>query len=101
MFEQAYRYRFADQDDLREAGRSLLLAILAAKGLFGGARVRMDAGYAVDPSILVLVVDGSTQVGQAINRILTAFLSLEFGPDGFDVLRVQGIAGGIRQGGGQ
>jgi hypothetical protein len=88
MFEQAYRYRFAQRIDLRDVGDTLLLAVLAADGLFGETRVRMDAAFATDPSINVLIVDASTVVGQAINGIFASFLMREFGPDAFDVKRV-------------
>lgn len=94
MFEQAYRYRFADRVDLQDAGDTLLLAVLAAEGLFGAARVRMDLAFAVDETIYVIVVDASTNVGRAVNGIFTAFVSREFGPDAFCVKRVQGLAGG-------
>ena len=96
MFEQAYRYRFADRVDLRDAGDTLLLAVLAAEGLFGAAQVRMDLGLAVDEAIGVIVVDASTDVGQAVNGIFMSFISREFGPDAFCVKRVEGVAGGAR-----
>ena len=97
MFEQAYRYRFADRVDLREAGDTLLLAVLAADGLFGAARVRMDAAFATDESINVIIVDASTDVGQAVSGVFTAFLTREFGCRAFSVIRVDGIAGNSRQ----
>ncbi len=88
MSEHAYRYRFAERIDLRDVGDTLLLAVLAAAGLFGQTRVRMDAGFATDPSSNVLIVDASTIVGQAINGIFTSFLMREFGADAFEVKRV-------------
>ena len=101
MFEQAYRYRFAARVDLRDAGDTLLLAVLAAEGLYGTARVRMDLAVATDEALRVIVVDASTDVGQAVNGIFAAFLSREFGPDAFSVERVEGVAGGNRQEGGR
>ena len=96
MFEQAYRYRFAERVGLRDAGDTLLLAVLAVEGLFGAARVRMDFAFATDEAIRVIVVDASTDVGQAVSSIFTAFLSREFGPDAFCVKRVEGVVGGAR-----
>jgi hypothetical protein len=90
MFEQAYRYRFADRVDLRDAGDTLLLAVLAAEGLFGAAQVRLDFGFAADEAIGVIVVDASTDVGQAVNGIFTSFISREFGRGAFCVKRVEG-----------
>ena len=96
MFEQAYRYRFAPHIGLQDAADTLLLAILATEGLFGAARVRMDLALAADEAIGVIIVDASTEVGQAVNGIFTAFLSREFGPGAFCVKRVEGVAGGAR-----
>ena len=94
MFEQAYRYKFDDQVSLHDAQDTLALAVLAAEGLFGTARVRMDFAFATDEAIGVFVVDASTEVGQAVNRIFTTFLSRGFGPCCFNVKRVQGAEGG-------
>ena len=88
MFEQAYRYRFGNDADLAEAEETLLLAILAAEGLYGRARVHVDAAYAVDRSIRALIVDAAGDVGEDINAVFTAFLLREFGGEGFAVRRV-------------
>jgi len=85
----AYRYRFCDRIDLREARETLTLALLAAEGLFGPSRVRADASWADDESINTLVIDAGTPVGAAINRIFLAFITAEFGADAFDVRRVE------------
>jgi len=90
MSTTAYRYRFAKEVSLQEAEETLLLAILAAEGLFGEARVRMDAGYVVDPGLRALVVDASTPVGQAVNAIFTSLALREFGRDAFHVRRIAG-----------
>jgi len=92
MNEDAYRYRFDEGVGLHEAEETLLLSILATEGLYGQARVRMDAGYAIDPAIRAIVVDASTDVGQAVNGIFTSFLMREFGPGSFGVKRVAGLS---------
>ena len=89
MFEQAYRYRFAERVDMRGAEDLVFLSILAADGLFGEARVRMDAAYAVDESIRALVIDAGTPVGLVVNCIFTAFALREFGPCAIHVRRVE------------
>lgn len=93
MNEDAYRYRFDEGVDLHQAEETLLLSILATEGLYGEARGRMDAGYAVDQSIRVIVVDASTDVGQAVNSIFTAFLLREFGGRAFHVRPVEMLPG--------
>ena len=94
MTANAYRYRFRESVDLRDAEETLHLAILAAAGIFGEARVRMDAGYAVDPTIGVIVVDASTLIGQVVACIFTAFISRKFGRGAFHVCRVELVAEG-------
>jgi len=51
MIRQAYRYRFKDEADRREAEDTLMLALLAAEGLFGRCRLVMDADFAIDEFI--------------------------------------------------
>ncbi len=97
-----YRYRFAEEVDLVQAEGTLLLATLAAQGLYGEARVRMDMAYAADRTIGVIVVDAGTDVGDAVNAIFTAFLAMEFGRGAFSVRAVAPLRGGqVGQGNGQ
>lgn len=88
MTSGVYRFRLQADVPLEEAEMSLQLAILAAEGLFGGARVRMEAGYRVDEPQRALLVDARTEVGSAVVRIFTAFLTREFGEARFEVRRV-------------
>lgn len=93
---EAYGYRFDDNVALRAAKETLLLSVLAAEGLFGETRIRMDFAFATDPSIHVLIVDASTRLGQAINGIFASFLRCEFGADAFDVHRVELLTYGLQ-----
>ncbi len=85
MITEGYRFRFGDDVALRQAEDTLLLSLLAAAGIYGETRVRMDAAYAVDQTLNVLVVDASTDVGQDVAGIFTAFITREFGPTAFSV----------------
>lgn len=89
---QAYSYKFRNQDHLNEAQDTMLLALLAAEGLFGRCRVRMDAAWAADETINVIVIDAQTLVGTAVSLIFTAFLNADIGADAFDVRRVEILA---------
>jgi len=97
MITEAYRYRFRENVDLAEAEDTLLLAVLAVEGLFGEAQVRLDLGFAADEAIGVIVVDASTEVGQAVNSIFTAYLLREFGRLSFHVRRVEGVDGPVEE----
>jgi len=83
-----YCFTFAPGVDLTEAEATLHLAILACEGLFGEARVRMEVSYCIDPPRSALTVDGCTPAGDAAVLIFAAFLTQEFGPDGFTVGRL-------------
>lgn len=85
MTAGVYRFQLRPDVPLEDAEMTLQLAILAAEGLFGGARVRMEAGYRVDEPQRALQVDASTEVGSAVVRIFTAFLTREFGETRFAV----------------
>jgi len=88
MSRIGYRYHFAKDTDRREAEDTLLLALLAAEGLFGRCRVRMDSAWAVDESINVIVIDAGTLVGMTVNLIFTAFITAEFPASAFDMRQV-------------
>lgn len=88
MHSAVFRFSFARGIDLTDAEATLHLAILAAEGLFGEARVRMEVSYHADPPRSVIIVDGHTPAGDAVIRIFTAFLMRELGADGFAVRRV-------------
>jgi hypothetical protein len=91
MSTQAYRYKFLEKVDVLDAEITLHLAIIAAEGLYGEARVRMDAGYAIDESIHTIVVDASTPVGQDVCAMFMHFLLRQHGPEAFNVRRVEGL----------
>lgn len=84
---RAYRYQFGEGSDLRDVEDTLLLALLAAEGIFGEARVRLDGGYSIDRDARTATVDASTVVGQIVNAVFTTFAIKEFGRDGFTVRR--------------
>lgn len=84
-----YEFKFALESQLVEAEMTLHLAIFAAEGLFGQARVRLDAAYRLDEKRTLLVVDSSTEVGAIVARIFTGLLLRERGEDGFEVRVLQ------------
>jgi len=85
MITEGYKYQFARRVRLQDAEDTLLLALLAAEGIHGRPRVRMDSAYAVDPAVRTIVVDSSTDVGQDVCGIYTSFLTKEFSGQAFDV----------------
>jgi len=88
MIAQGYRFKFLSGPALREAEKTLLLATVAAEGLYGEARVRMDATYVVDKDLNTIAVDTSTAIGQDITSIFTAYITKELGQSKFIVRRL-------------
>lgn len=88
MRTDVFRFTFTPAVNMLEAEATLQLAIVAAEGLFGEARTRMDAAYLVDAPRASMLVDGNTSVGNAVIRIFTAFATHEFGADAFSIRRV-------------
>jgi len=84
---KAYRYQFGDGSDPRDIEDTLLLAMLAAEGILGEARVRLDSAAEIDRSTRALTVDASTLAGQIVNAVFAAFATKEFGRNGFTVRR--------------
>ena len=89
MKTDVFRFQFESDESLAHAEHTLNLSLFAVEGLFGQALVRMDAGFHVDDPRRVILVDGSSDVGDAIVRVFTALLLREFGEFGFQVRRVE------------
>jgi len=83
------RFVFADRVCISDAEATLHLAILAAEGLFGASRVRMDVAYFVDRTRGVIHLDTGSIPGDAVSRIFTVFAAREFGDASFTVGRVR------------
>jgi hypothetical protein len=88
MTVDIFRFEFEPSVPLADAEMSLHLAMYAVEGLFGEARVRLDASYHLDDARRAITVDGGTEVGAAIVKVFTRLLGREFGEDAFCVRRV-------------
>jgi hypothetical protein len=88
MTREVHRYSFRPAVPADEIEHTLLLAVLAAEGLHGESRVRMDASYAFDSEKHACVIDSGSDVGRDICRIFTGFAAREFGGESFSVSRV-------------
>jgi hypothetical protein len=88
--KDAYRYSFNEDVPLREVEESLLLAVLAVENLYGRSPVRLDATFLLDRKERTCEVNAGTEVGRAIARIFTGFLTQQFGERAFRVERIGG-----------
>ena len=91
MDRDIFRFQFESDVPLEEAEMSLHLAIFAIEGLWGQARVRLDAGYVLDKEGHALVIDGTHEVGSTLVRVFTGLILREFGEDAFYVERVEAL----------
>ena len=88
MSQEIYRYRFSPQVLVEDIEVSLVLALFATESLHGESQVRLDASHHLDGDQRACVIDASTPVGRDLNRLFVGFLGREFGPDSFQVERV-------------
>lgn len=94
MTAKVFRFGFVPAVPLTEAELTLHLAIYAAEGLHGEARVRLEVSYQLDRSANAIIVDGETEVGATLVKVFTHLLIRQFGEDGFHVRRIEpGLAG--------
>ena len=94
MTANVFRFGFVPAVPLTEAELTLHLAIYAAEGLHGEARVRLEVSYQLDRSANAIIVDGETEVGASLVKVFTHLLIRQFGEDGFNVRRIEpGSAG--------
>jgi hypothetical protein len=89
MTTNAYRYLFQDAIPAEEIEATLLLSIFTVEALHGESQTRLDAGHAFDAKKRAVVIDASTAVGQALNRIFIGLVAREFGSGSFRVERIQ------------
>lgn len=82
---EVYHYRFEPALPLQEVQDSLALAAMAAEGLHGRARVRLEARFVLSPTDRSCRIEAATAVGRDLARIFTGLLSQQFGEEGFSV----------------
>ena len=90
MKKRTVIFRFADTVRLKDAEESLLLALLAAEGLYGRSRVRLETGYFMDRRKRACAIRACNEVGRDVARIFAGFCVREFGEDAFEIERVCG-----------
>ncbi|MBU1073154.1 hypothetical protein KKG45_07895 [bacterium] len=87
MEESEYRFCFNDAVNMPDVEETLLMAVIAAEGIHGRARVWLDAQFDATPEDRTCTVSADNEVGQSIARIFTEMLTLEFGEAAFQVGR--------------
>ena len=88
MHFSVIQFVFEPGVSLVDAEMTLHLAMFAVEGLLSAARVRLDFNYCVDEPRRAILVDRTTDVGEAIVRVFTGFVLREFGEAAIQVRRV-------------
>jgi hypothetical protein len=88
MPHDLYRYVFTTEVPVGEIEITLLLAILAVEALHGEVQTRLDANHRLNAEQRTCLIDASTAVGRALNRIFARFAACEFGEGAYRVERV-------------
>ena len=85
MVAETYQYRFDDTVPMDGVWDSLLIAAMAAEGLHGATRVRLEARFAMDRQERSVEIEATNGVGRDLARIFTGLLERQFGAGGFTV----------------
>jgi hypothetical protein len=85
MGPSVYRYQFAPGVPVGEIEHTLLICLLAVQSLHGEATSRLAVGHHLDRRRRTCVIDGRTPEGRDLAKLLTGFLSREFGESSFTV----------------
>lgn len=88
----SYNWTVSESANMDDAEGTLIVSAIAAEGLYGRARVRVDSDFAVDHARRTCTVNADTEVGHGIARIFTELLILEIGEDAFQTKRTCGRA---------
>lgn len=96
MAPSVYRFRFDPKVPIGEVEHTLLICLLAVASLHGDAGARLDVGHHFDRRRRTCVIDGRTPEGRDLAKLLTGFLSREFGAASFAVEPAEPRAGAAR-----
>ncbi len=92
MIRTVYTFKFGDDLEFESVEQSLLISTIAVEGLHGRAALRCDLSIDLNGKSRTLTVEGESQVGYDLARILCCMFTKEFGEAGFEVERTEGRA---------
>ena len=94
-----FKYTFSELVLMLDIEATFMLAIVSTQSIYGESETRLMAEHMMDITKGTCVVDGNTPVGWTLNRLFVGFLTREFGPDSFQIERIDQVAvGGTRSG---
>lgn len=96
MTQQTFRFRFAPSVPIDEPAETVRLALVAAGGVLGDARIQVDVRHSVDAEDSSITLEGATPAIELVALIFTSLLLSEFGRDEFSVIRPEPMPGARR-----
>lgn len=84
---QVCRFKFNKNIEREVIEWHVAQSILASEGVFGQAKVRLNAAYLASDN--KVVIDVSSPVGEHIAEVFTWRMTKEFGEDSFTVERIR------------
>jgi UDP-N-acetylglucosamine:LPS N-acetylglucosamine transferase len=87
MPREVYRYAFNPDVPFDDVLATLDLALIAVESLHGESRSRLDARFTHDRAKRAVVIDASTNVGQALNQVFVGYAQREYGESSLVVTR--------------
>ena len=82
-----FKFNFPNGINKSIVEQKIAEAIMSAECMFGQAKVKMYAGYAISDN--KAVIDGASDVGEYVAQIFTGIMTREIGDDSFTVERVK------------
>lgn len=83
-----YRFNFNEKVPFDAVETHLFWSVFTAECEYGKSRVRLEASFYASRDTKQCVIDGSTEVGQAIAKLFTGLISQEYGEGSFKVERL-------------
>lgn len=80
-----YVFTFSDTVPMAGVDETLLMAVVAAEGIHGRARVRLDVKFATNAEGRTCTVSADSEAGQSVAKIFAELLVLEIGDGAFEV----------------
>jgi hypothetical protein len=89
MAHPTYRFVFASSVPIEEVAGTLRLSVLAAESLHGESEVALDARHEFDVRRRQCTIAAGTPAGRDLAKLFGNLSRREFGPDSFEVERVE------------
>ena len=87
MIRTVYAFKFGNDVEFASVEHSLLISTIAIEGLHGRAALRCDLSIDLNHKSRTLSVEGESQIGYDLAKILTCLFTKEFGEGGFEIKR--------------